>query len=40
MFEGSLKAKCKTIWRDGKGTARKKLGRRESQKGEDKRWRR
>ena len=38
--QGSLEAKLPTIWRDGKGTARKKLGRGESQKGEDKRWRR
>ena len=40
MIEGSLEAKLPTIWRDGNGTARKKLGRGESQKGEDKRWRR
>ena len=41
IFEGSLEAKLPTIWRDGNGTAgpRKKLGRGESQKGEDKRWR-
>ena len=35
MFEGSLEAKLPTIWRDGNGTARKKLGRGESQKRED-----
>ena len=40
MFEGSLKAKLPTVWRDGNGTARKKLGRGESQHGEDKGWRR
>ena len=40
MIEGSLEAKLPTIWRDGNGTARKKLGRGESPKGEDKRWRR
>ena len=39
IFEGSLEAKLPTIWTDGKSTARKKLGRGESQKGEDKRWR-
>ena len=39
IIEGSLEAKLPTIWRDGNGTARKKLGRGESQKGEDKRWR-
>ena len=39
MFEGSLEAKLPTIWRDENGTARKKLGRGESQKGEDQRWR-
>ena len=39
MIEGSLEAKLPTIWRDGQGTARKKLGRGESPKGEDKRWR-
>ena len=38
--QGSLEAKLPTIWRDGKGTARKKLRGEESQKGEDKRWRR
>ena len=32
MIEGSLEAKLPTIWKDGKGTARKKLGRGESQK--------
>ena len=32
MVEGSLEAKLPTIWKDGKGTARKKLGRGESQK--------
>ena len=37
IFKGSLEAKLPTIWRDGNGTARKKLGRGESQKGEDKR---
>ena len=36
LVEGSLEAKLPTIWRDGNGTARKKLGRGESQKGEDK----
>ena len=40
LFKGSLEAKLPTIWTDGKGTARKKLGRGESQRGEDKRWRR
>ena len=40
MIEGSLEAKLPTIWRDGNGTARKKLGRGESQQGEDQRWRR
>ena len=35
IFEGSLEAKLPTIWRDGNGTARKKLGRGESRKGED-----
>ena len=40
IIEGSLEAKLPTIWKDGKGTARKKLGRGESQKREDKRWRR
>ena len=35
-----MEAKLPTIWRDGNGTARTKLGRGESQKGEDKRWRR
>ena len=40
MIEGSLEAKLPTIWRDGNGTARKKLGRGESQQEEDKRWRR
>ena len=29
-FEGSLEAKLPTIWKDGNGTARKKLGRGES----------
>ena len=33
LFKGSLEAKLPTIWTDGKGTARKKLGRGESQKG-------
>ena len=33
IIEGSLEAKLPTIWRDGNGTARKKLGRGESQKG-------
>ena len=37
--EGSLEDKLPTIWGDGKGTARKKLGHGESQKGEDERWR-
>ena len=40
IIEGSLEAKLPTIWRDGNGTARKKLGRGESQKGEDERWKR
>ena len=35
-----MEAKLPTIWTDGKGTARKKLGHEESQKGEDQRWRR
>ena len=39
IIEGSLEAKLSTIWRDENGTARKKLGRGESQKGEDQRWR-
>ena len=39
FIEGSLEAKLPTIWRDENGTARKKLGRVESQKGEDQRWR-
>ena len=30
LFEGSLEAKLPTIWKDGNGTARKKLGRGES----------
>ena len=30
MIEGSLEAKLPTIWKDGNGTARKKLGRGES----------
>ena len=33
LFEGSLEAKLPTIWRDENGTARKKLGRGESQQG-------
>ena len=37
MFEGSLEAKLPTIWRDENGTARKKLGRGESQQGQEKR---
>ena len=37
VVEGSLEAKLPTIWRDENGTARKKLGRGESQKGEDQR---
>ena len=32
IFEGSLEAKLPTIWKDGNGTARKKLGRGESEK--------
>ena len=32
VVEGSLEAKLPTIWKDGNGTARKKLGREESQK--------
>ena len=40
IIEGSLEAKLPKIWRDVNGTARKKLGCGESQKGEDKRWRR
>ena len=39
IIEGSLEAKLPTIWRDENGTARKKLGRGESQQGEDQRWR-
>ena len=39
FIEGSLEAKLPTIWKDGTGTARKKLGLGESQKGEGKRWR-
>ena len=39
VIEGSLEAKLPTIWRDGNGTARKKLGRGESQKGETRTWR-
>ena len=39
IIEGSLEAKLPTIWRDGNGTARKKLGRGESQKGETRTWR-
>ena len=35
FVEGSLEAKLPTIWRDENGTARKKLGRGESQKRED-----
>ena len=31
IFEGSLEAKLPTLWRDGNGTARKKVGRGESQ---------
>ena len=30
FIEGSLEAKLPTIWKDGNGTARKKLGRGES----------
>ena len=37
VIEGSLEAKLPTIWRDENGTARKKLGRGESQQGEDQR---
>ena len=37
LFEGSLEAKLPTIWRDENGTARKKLGRGESQQGKEKR---
>ena len=40
VIEGSLEAKLPTIWRDGNGTARKKLGRGESQEGETRTWRR
>ena len=40
IIEGSLEAKLPTIWKDGKGAARKKLGHGEGPKGEDKRWRR
>ena len=32
IIEGSLEAKLPTIWKDGNGTARKKLGRGESEK--------
>ena len=39
IIEGSLEAKLPTIWRDGNGTARKKLGRGESQTGETRTWR-
>ena len=39
IVEGSLEAKLPTIWRDEIGTARKNLGRGESQKGEEQRWR-
>ena len=48
MIEGSLETKVPTIWTDekhsqeaqpGRSRARKKLGRGESQKGEDQRWR-
>ena len=39
LIEGSLEAKLPTIWRDENGTARKTLGRVESQQGEDQRWR-
>ena len=39
LVEGSLEAKLPTIWKDGNGTERKKLGRGESQQGEDQRWR-
>ena len=44
ILGGSLEAKLPTVWTDGKAQparrrARKKLGRGESQKGEDKRWR-
>ena len=49
IIEGSLEAKLPTIWRDGNGAARKKLGRGESPEGrvrrekirdgEDQRWR-
>ena len=35
-----MEAKHPTIWTDGNRTARKKLRQGESQKGEDKRWRR
>ena len=35
LIEGSLEAKLLTIWRDGNGTARKKLGHGESQKREE-----
>ena len=45
LIEGSLEAILPTKWTDGKAQpgrsrARNKLGRGESQKGEDKRWRR
>ena len=44
MIEGSLETKVPTIWTDEthsqeEAEARKKLGRVESQKGEDQRWR-
>ena len=41
VIEGSLEVKLPTIWTDEKqrSRARKKLGRGESQKGEDQRWR-
>ena len=44
IIEGSLEGKLPTIWTDGKAQpgksrARKKFGRGENQKGEDKRWR-
>ena len=44
MIEGNLEAKLPTIWTDrkaqpGRSRATMKLGRGESQKGEDERWR-
>ena len=39
IIEGSLEAKLPTIWTDGNAQAGKKIRHEESQKGEDKRWR-